>query len=177
LVLSTLHTNDAKQTLDRILDAFPDAAQQIRMQLALLLGGVISQRLLRRADGMGLVPTMEILINTAHVTEIIEKGATREIEKAIAEGRHYQMQTFNQSLLDLVKTGMVTEEEALASSPSPEELRLGLRGVTKGSAAAGIDLDFGGLSPGGARTKPDGDSGGHKPKEDGKPKISRGFEF
>jgi len=176
LVLSTLHTNDAKQTLDRIMDSFPDTAQQIRMQLALLLRGVVSQRLLRRADGMGLVPTMEILINTAHVTEIIEKGATRELEKAIAEGRHYQMQTFNQSLLDLVKGGMVTEEEAVANSPAPEELRLGLRGVTKGSAAAGLDLDFG--EPGTAKTRPEAGPDKPKPAADpNKPKISRGFEF
>jgi twitching motility protein PilT len=180
LVFSTLHTNDSKQTLDRILDTFPDLVQQIRMQLALLLRGVVSQRLLRRADGMGLVPTMEILINTAHITELIEKGQTRDIEKAIAEGRHYQMQTFNQSLLDLVKGGMVTEEEALASSPAPEELKLGLRGITKGSAAAGVDLDFGSFAPGGARTKPEAAPppapGPHKPDE-GKPKVSRGFEF
>jgi twitching motility protein PilT len=175
LVLSTLHTNDAKQTMDRILDTFPDTAQQIRMQMALLLRGVVSQRLLRRADGMGLVPAMEIMINTAHLTELIEKGATRELEKAISEGRHYQMQTFNQSLLDLVRSGMVTEEEAVASSPAPEELRLGLRGVTKGSAAAGVDLDFGELGPGAAKTKPEAE-GGKKPG-DGKPKISRGFEF
>jgi twitching motility protein PilT len=176
LVFSTLHTNDAKQTLDRILDSFPDTAQQIRMQMALLLRGVVSQRLLRRADGMGLVPTMEIMINTAHITELIEKGSTRELEKAIAEGRHYQMQTFNQSLLDLVKSGMVTEEEALACSPAPEELRLGLRGVTKGSAAAGIDLDFGDVNPGAAKTKPQ--SGPAKPAADpNKPKMSRGFEF
>ncbi len=179
LVFSTLHTNDAKQTLDRVLDAFPDTAQQIRMQMALLLRGVVSQRLLRRADGMGLVPAMEILVNTAHITEIIEKGATRELEKAIAEGRHYQMQTFNQSLLDLVKGGMVTEDEALASSPAPEELRLGLRGVTKGSAAAGVDLDFGDVTPGGAKTKPASPGAGaqNKPADGNKPKISRGFDF
>jgi len=178
LVFSTLHTNDAKQTLDRVLDAFPDTAQQIRMQMALLLRGVVSQRLLRRADGMGLVPAMEILINTAHITEIIEKGATRELEKAIAEGRHYQMQTFNQSLLDLVKGGMVTEDEALASSPAPEELRLGLRGVTKGSAAAGVDLDFGDVTPGGAKTKPASPGAAqNKPADGNKPKISRGFDF
>ena len=182
LVFSTLHTNDAKQTLDRILDAFPDQQQQIRAQLALLLRGVISQRLLKRADGLGLVPTMEILINTAHVTDLIMEGATRDIEKAIAEGRHYQMQTFNQSLLDLVQSGLVTEDEALANSPAPEELKLGYRGITKGSAAAGVDLDFGDLA-GGAKTKGPGKAGkagpaggGKKPGDD-KPKVSRGFDF
>jgi twitching motility protein PilT len=150
---------------------------------------------------MGLVPAMEILINTAHVTELIEQGATREIEKAISEGRHYQMQTFNQSLLDLVKGGLVTEEEGLANSSAPEELRLGFRGVTKGSAAAGVDLDFGDMGGGGAKTKgpgkfdagggasppvssggtggpssPGGAGGGKKPGGD-KPKVSRGFDF
>jgi twitching motility protein PilT len=190
LVFSTLHTNDAKQTLDRILDNFPDQTAQIRAQLALLLRGVISQRLLRRADGMGLVPAMEILINTAHVTELIEQGMTRDIEKAIAEGRHYQMQTFNQSLLDLVKTGVVTEEEALGNSSYPEELRLGFRGITKGSAAAGVDLDFGSIA-GGAKTKGAGSVGsslggasspppakpGAPSGDKDKPKVSRGFDF
>jgi len=175
LVFSTLHTNDSKQTLDRILDTFPDQTAQIRAQLALLLRGVISQRLLRRADGMGLVPAIEILINTAHITELIEQGHTRDIEKAIAEGRHYQMQTFNQSLLDMVKSGIVTEEEALANSSAPEELRLGFRGITKGSAAAGVDMDFGDVA-GGARTKGGPRSGGGK-KGDDKPKVSRGFDF
>jgi len=197
LVFSTLHTNDAKQTLDRILDTFPDQVDLIRAQLALLLRGVISQRLLRRADGLGLTPAMEILINTAHVTELIEQGATRDIEKAIAEGRHYQMQTFNQSLLDMVKDGLVTEEEALANSTSPEELKLGFRGITKGSAAAGIDLDFGDIG-GGAKTKgpgsvgktlggkaggPGGKKGAGSKKDPAKggaeknPNLSRGFDF
>ncbi len=195
LVFSTLHTNDAKQTLDRILDTFPDQVDLIRAQLALLLRGVISQRLLRRADGLGLTPAMEILINTAHVTELIEKGSTRDIEKAIADGRHYKMQTFNQSLLNMVKSGLVTEEEALSNSTAPEELKLGFRGITKGSAAAGIDLDFGDLG-GGAKTKGAGSVGkalggpgasgkpgaGGKPGAkkkpgDNKPKVSRGFDF
>ncbi len=175
LVFSTLHTNDSKQTLDRILDTFPDQIAQIRAQLALLLRGVISQRLLRRADGMGLVPAIEILINTAHITELIEQGHTRDIEKAIAEGRHYQMQTFNQSLLEMVKSGIVTEEEALANSSAPEELRLGFRGITKGSAAAGVDMDFGDMG-GGARTKGKPKGGGDKSSDDGK-KVSRGFDF
>ncbi|HHN46766.1 MAG TPA: PilT/PilU family type 4a pilus ATPase, partial [Planctomycetes bacterium] len=76
LVLSTLHTVDAKQTLDRILDAFPDEARQLRMQLALLLRGIVSQRLLRRADGTGMAPAFEILINSPNVRQIIEEGST-----------------------------------------------------------------------------------------------------
>jgi len=127
---------------------------------------------------MGLVPAIEILINTAHITELIEQGATRDIEKAIAEGRHYEMQTFNQSLLDMVKGGLVTEEEALGNSSAPEELRLGFRGITKGSAAAGVDMDFGDMG-GGAKTlgrgKGKGKAGGKK--DDGKPNVSRGFDF
>jgi twitching motility protein PilT len=180
LVFSTLHTNDSKQTLDRILDTFPDQISQIRSQLALLLRAVISQRLLRRADGMGLIPAIEILINTAHITELIEQGATRDIEKAIAEGRHYKMQTFNQSLLDMVKGGLVTEEEALGNSSAPEELRLGFRGITKGSAAAGVDMDFGDMG-GGATTMGKGKSAGKSKaggkKDDDKPNVSRGFDF
>ena len=181
LVFSTLHTNDAKQSLDRMIDIFPpDQQEQVRQQLALVLRGIISQRLMKRADGAGMIPTIEILVNTAHVTELIEKGATRDIEKAIADGRHYKMQTFNQSMLELVRAGLVTEEEAMDHSSSPEELKMGLRGITKGTASSAVfDLDFGdekkkrsaGAAPGARPPEPP------RPKGGGKPKVSRGFDL
>ena len=125
LVLSTLHTNDAKQSLDRILDTFIGSeANQVRMQLALVLRGIVSQRLVKRADGQGRVAALEILLNTSHVRELIEKGSTRDLEKAILEGTHYKMQTFNQSLFTLWSRGIVTEEAAKASSSAPEDLRV-----------------------------------------------------
>jgi twitching motility protein PilT len=136
LVLSSLHTNDAKQSLDRILDTFSGSeANQVRMQLALVLRGIISQRLIKRADGQGRVAALEILLNSPHVREIIEKGATRDLEKAIMEGRHFKMQSFNDSLHKLWQRGIVSEEEALAGSSAPEDLRLLMRGVMRGTSA------------------------------------------
>jgi len=166
LVFSTLHTVDAKQTLDRILDAFPDEALQMKMQLALLVRGIISQNLLRRADGTGLVPSFEILINSPNVRQIIEEGTTRDIGKAMEADTYYGMTTFNQNLLELVKNGLVSEEEALSASHAPDDLRLGFRGITRGAAGDEMDLDFSGQSaqPAAAKKKKDN-------------KFSRGFEF
>jgi twitching motility protein PilT len=141
LVLSTLHTNDAKQSLDRILDTFDGPeGNQIRMQLALTLRGIVSQRLIKRADGQGRVAAIEILINTSHVRQLIEEKATRDLEKAIIEGSHYKMQTFNQSLYALCRQGLISEAEALSNSSSPEDLQLMLRGIRRGSSADEFDL-------------------------------------
>jgi len=166
LVFSTLHTNDAKQTLDRIIDAFSQTeyAKQIRQQLALSLRAVICQRLLKRADGTGMVPTIEILINSPNVRQILAEGATRDLDKVMENDTYYKMQTFNQSLLSLVKQGLVTEEEAIAASSAPEDLKLGLRGVVRRASADEFDQDFGGARRAGPRG---GQRGG----------IQRGFEF
>jgi twitching motility protein PilT len=136
LVFSTLHTNDAKQSLDRILGTFDGAeANQVRMQLALVLRGILCQRLLKRADGQGRVAAIEIMINTSHVRQIIEEGSTRDLEKAIMEGAHHKMQTFNMALYNLYRQGLVTEDEALTSSSASEDLKLLMRGVRRGSSA------------------------------------------
>ncbi|MHC4778881.1 MAG: type IV pilus twitching motility protein PilT, partial [Planctomycetota bacterium] len=96
LVFSTLHTNDAKQTVDRLLDSFPpDAQDQICKMLALNLLGVPSQRLIKRADGNGRIAALEIMINSPHIQQLLEKGDTLGLEKAIAKsGSFYRMQTF-----------------------------------------------------------------------------------
>jgi twitching motility protein PilT len=135
LVFSTLHTNDAKQSIDRIIDAFPsDAHGQIRAQLGLSLQAVISQRLVRRADGSGRVAAMEVLINS----QLILEGKTQAIEKAMAaSGDYYRMQTFNQSLAKLTLDKAITEAEATAASTSPNDLKLLLKGVTGGGISAG----------------------------------------
>ena len=159
LVFSTLHTIDSKQTIDRVLDTFPDMGRQLRMQLAMLLRGIVSQKLLRRADGTGMIPSFELLINSPNVRQVIEEGATRDLEKVIEGDTYYGMTTFNQNLLRLVKDGLVTEEEALSASHAPDDLRLGLRGITRGSVADEVDLDFA------------------KKAEAKKPRLSRGFEF
>ena len=137
LVFSTLHTNDAKQTLDRIVDMFPsDAHQQIRAMIALTLRAVISQRLVRKVDGNGRVAAMEVMINSPNIRDLIAEGKTSQIEKAItSSGDYYQMQTFNQSLAKLIQAGVVTQEEGLASSTNPGDLRLLLKGVSSGTAS------------------------------------------
>jgi twitching motility protein PilT len=136
LVFSTLHTNDAKQTLDRIVDMFPtDATHQIRAMLALTLHAVVSQRLVKRADGKGRVAAVEVMINSPNIRELIAEGKTSSIEKAIAaSGNIYQMQTFNQSLAKLVLEGTITHDDALACSTNPNDLNLMFKGI--GSASA-----------------------------------------
>jgi twitching motility protein PilT len=136
LVLSTLHTNDAKQTIDRIIDTFPsDAREHMRSMLAQTLHAIISQRLLRRSSGHGRVAAMEILINTPNVRELIAAGKVREIEGAMRSGEFYRMQTFNQALAKLVLEGTITEEEAASTSANANELKMILRGITSGASS------------------------------------------
>ncbi|MEK7865634.1 MAG: type IV pilus twitching motility protein PilT [Planctomycetota bacterium] len=131
LVFSTLHTNDSKQTIDRILDYFPgDEKIQVRAMLALSLEAVVSQRLVRRADGRGRVAAMEIMVASPQIRQLMHEGKIGEIEKAMAQsGSYYGMQTFNQSLANLVKDGVISSEEALAVSTNPGDLGLLLRGI------------------------------------------------
>jgi twitching motility protein PilT len=136
LVLSTLHTVDATETINRIVSMSPTHQQlQIRLSLGATLAGVISQRLLPRADGKGMVPALEIMVNTDRVREMIEDpNRTREIKDAIAEGLHpYGMITFDQSLANLVKQRLVTYEEAIKHSTSPSDFALLFRGVSGGA--------------------------------------------
>jgi twitching motility protein PilT len=133
LVLSTLHTVDATETVNRIVSMFPtNQQQQARLTIASVLRGVISQRLLPRADGKGMVPALEVMVNTERVREMIEDPArTREIKNAIIEGMHpYGMMTFDQSLAALVKQRLVTYEEAVKNSTSPSDFALLFRGVS-----------------------------------------------
>ncbi len=139
LVLSTLHTVDATETVNRIISMFPThQQQQARLTLAAVLRGVVSQRLLPRADGKGMVPALEIMVNTERVREMIEEPQrTREIKNAIAEGLHpYGMISFDQSLASLVKQRLVTYEEAVKNSSSPADFALQFRGVSNGADAA-----------------------------------------
>jgi twitching motility protein PilT len=138
LVLSTLHTVDATETVNRVIAMFPThQQQQARLSLAATLRGVISQRLLPRADGKGMVPALEVMINTERVREMIEEPTrTREIKNAIAEGLHpYGMISFDQSLANLVKQRLVTYEEAVKNSTSPSDFALLFRGVSAGREA------------------------------------------
>ncbi|HXI60075.1 MAG TPA: type IV pilus twitching motility protein PilT [Polyangia bacterium] len=137
LVLSTLHTLDAVETVNRIVSVFPPHQQaQARLQLAGIIKGVISQRLVPRADGKGMVPAVEILVGTARVRELIaDPKRTREINEAIATGKHpYGMVSFDQSLTDLVRSKTITYEEALSHATNPDDFALFFRGVSKGGS-------------------------------------------
>lgn len=132
LVLSTIHTIDAVQTVDRIIDAYPPHQQrQARVQLSNVLRGVVAQRLCTRADGTGRIPAVEILIGTSYVRKLILEGKTQELYKAMESGEFYKMKTFDQSLLELYNSGLITFEEAMDKSSNPEDLQLKLRGISQ----------------------------------------------
>ena len=144
LVMSTLHTLDAPETINRIISVFPPhQQQQIRLQLASVLRAVISQRLVPRADGQGRVPALEILRSTARIRECIgDKERTKEIHDAIAKGfTSYGMQTFDQSLMHLVKNELVTYEEALKQVSNPDDFALRFRGVSSTSDGTWEDFE------------------------------------
>ena len=144
LVMSTLHTLDATETINRIISVFPPHQQkQVRLQLAAILKAVISQRLVPRADGKGRVPALEVLVSTAFTRELIgDKDRTKEIPDAIAKGfTTYGMQTFDQSLMSLVKEGLVTYEEALKNVSNPDDFALRYRGIASTSDGNWSDFD------------------------------------
>jgi twitching motility protein PilT len=137
LVLSTLHTVDAVETVNRIVSMYPPHQQtQARLQLLTVLKGVVSQRLLTRADGHGMVPATEILVNTARVKELIaDPKRTREIHDAIATGRDpYGMISFDQCLTELVQRRLVTYAEASSNATNAADFALHFRGVSKGGS-------------------------------------------
>lgn len=122
LVLSTLHTNNASQTIDRIIDSFPAAQQeQIRVQLASSLLGIFSQRLVPRIAG-GRVPVYELLINNNAVANLIREGRTHEIDMVIETGFEQGMVDMNRSLVELVRQGEITPETAFSYSLNPKNL-------------------------------------------------------
>ncbi len=139
LVLSTLHTLDATETVNRIIAVFPPHQQkQIRIQLSQVLKAIISQRLMPRADGVGRVPAAEILLATAYIRDCIEnKEKTKYIREQIALGTsQYGMQTFDQSLYHLYESGLITFDEALRRASNPDEFKLKVQGVQFTSDAA-----------------------------------------
>ncbi|MCP4202905.1 MAG: type IV pilus twitching motility protein PilT [bacterium] len=132
LVFSTLHTLDATETVNRVISVFPPHQQkQIRIQLAQVMRAVISLRLVPRADGTGRVPAAEVMVATGYIREAIEnKEKTKYIREQIALGTsQYGMQTFDQSLYQLYKGGLITLDEALRRASNPDEFRLKIQGV------------------------------------------------
>jgi twitching motility protein PilT len=129
LVLSSLHTLDATETINRVLDFFTgDMQRQVRMLLAATLRGIISQRLIPRADGGGRIPAAEVLINTERAAErIADPERTHEIPDVITEGEYYGMQTFDESILNLLAAKTITMSEALRHSSRPGDLKIRAR--------------------------------------------------
>jgi twitching motility protein PilT len=128
-VMSTLHTTDAQETINRIIDFFPPYEQkQVRLSLAGALRGIVCQRLVPRADGFGRCVAMEICINTGRVADAIaDPDKTSTIGQLIAEGGFYGMQTFDQHLVALIRDGVITLEAAMHASTSPHDLTVELR--------------------------------------------------
>lgn len=140
LVVSTLHTNTASQALDRIIDSFPaDAKNQLRLQLANSLLGVITQRLVRRADGNGRVVACEILSKSPTVEKLVLDNRISDID-GVLEGSnlYYKMQSMNQALEKLIRDGVITQEEGLLNSDKKEDLTLKLSGMVAQSQG-GVD--------------------------------------
>jgi twitching motility protein PilT len=153
LVMSTLHTLDAPETITRIVAAFPPYQQkQVRLQLGSILKAIISQRLVPRADGRGRVAAVEILRATARTRELIEdKDRTKELHDAIAQGSvSYGMQTFDQSLMKLLTSHLITYEEALRQATNPDDFALRVSGIggTSDSTWDGFDQAMARPQPG-----------------------------
>lgn len=132
LVLSTLHTLDATETINRMIAVFPPHQQkQIRLQVAAVLKAVISMRLVPRADNEGRVPAVEVMRSTGYIRECVEiKEKTKLIRDAILQGTsQYGMQTFDQSLFQLYKSDLITLEEALRRATNPDEFKLKVQGI------------------------------------------------
>ena len=144
MVFSTLHTLDATETIQRIIAVFPPPEQkQIRLQLASTLKSIVSQRLVRKSDGIGRVPAVEVLIATEYIRDcIINPEKTRLIHDAIASGvSQYGMQTFDQSLYDLYSQGLITLDEALVRATNPDEFKLRIAGIRSTADAAREEME------------------------------------
>ena len=144
LVLSTLHTSDAVETINRIMAMYePHKQLQVRMQLASTLKAIVSQRLAKRADGQGLIPAVEIMLNTSRIREMIIKAErTNDMLAAIEEGNlGYGMQSFDQCLMAMLSKQLITQEEALQLSSSPEDFELRFRGVRSSDGGRFKDHD------------------------------------
>ena len=137
LVISTLHTIDAMETINRVLDLFPPEQQrEIRTSFAGALRGIVSQRLVARSDGKGRVPVVEVLVNTGRIFDrIVDPEQTAGILDVLAGGEFYGMQTFDQALVKLVKEGVVATDEARRAATNPHDFDLALRGNLERRAA------------------------------------------
>ncbi|MBI4715739.1 MAG: type IV pilus twitching motility protein PilT [Nitrospirae bacterium] len=165
LVMSTLHTIDASETINRIIAVFPPYQQkQVRMQLASVIRGIVSLRLVPRADGRGRVPAVEVMVSTATIRDcIMDSEKTIRIPETIAAGAtQYGMQTFDQSLYKLYSQGLITYEEALRRCSNPDDFALRVQGIQSAS-----DIGWQG------QEKPSGKDPHEKPPSGREPPIER----
>ncbi|OGT64855.1 MAG: type IV pili twitching motility protein PilT [Gammaproteobacteria bacterium RIFCSPLOWO2_02_FULL_47_50] len=138
LAMATLHANSSNQALDRIINFFPEERrQQLLMDLSLNLKGIISQRLLKKVDGVGRVAAIEILLNSPLIADLILKGEVHEIKAIMGKSNELGMKTFDQALFDLFEADLITFEDALRNADSMNELRLRIK--LEGKAAKGKD--------------------------------------
>ncbi len=144
LCLCTLHANNANQAIDRILHFFPDEMHnQLFMDLSLNLRGIVAQQLIKRADGKGRYPAVEILLNTPLVSDLIRKGEVHKLKELMKNSREHGMQTFDQALYDLYMAGKIGYEDALNSADSRNEVRLMIKLGTEnaGTLDQGMTLE------------------------------------
>jgi twitching motility protein PilT len=151
LVFATLHTQDAPQTIDRIIDVFPPhQQQQVRVQLATTLQGVVTQQLLQTQDGLGRVVASEVLVTTPAIRNLIREGKVHQIYSAMQAGGRFGMQTMDMSIAAHVKAGRISQAMAFERCHDPEELQ---RLVGGASAPTGMDgggaMAMGGMMSGG----------------------------
>ncbi|MFP6615384.1 MAG: PilT/PilU family type 4a pilus ATPase [Candidatus Hydrogenedentota bacterium] len=139
LVFSTLHTTNVSRTIDRIIDMFPqNQRDQVLSQLAQNLKGIMCLRLIIRADSVGRVPSVELMFDTPAVRKLIREGRHMQLEAAIQQSREMGMQTFNDSLHNLIKAGLISQEEGMNISENPEELNMILQGIRLSSGGGGL---------------------------------------
>jgi twitching motility protein PilT len=139
LVLSTLHTVDATETVNRMIDLFPSHERsQVRTMLASTLKGIVGQRLVRLKDESGRTPACEVLVTTGRIQDfIMDPTQTSQIQQAIMEGEYYGMQTYDQALLKLVEEDRIDYEEALRASSRPQDFKLMVQSLGLGARAGG----------------------------------------
>lgn len=147
LVFSTLHTTDAKETINRIISQFPTEEQnRVRLSVAGVIQGVISQRLIPTIDG-GRRAAMEIMIRTPRVEKLIMENRDYELRDAIEEGKeHYKSQSFDQSILDLYNEGIISKEQAIRNATSPSDLELKMSGLSSGKVGESSNTTMANIS-------------------------------
>ena len=143
LVMSTLHTVNAQQTVERIINYFPPHQHDlIRMQLSMVLEGVVAQRLGPKKGGAGRVPALELMLKSPSIKDMLREGRTTDLYKCMAESEYFGCMTFNQSIRKLYEDDLISLEDAMRMADNPDELKMELRGIKKGSRSGFDDYTF-----------------------------------